>query len=538
MYFAFGFLVVVILDVSLHAEVDQLADRHTGVDPDRVGAADFQRPVVTEADVALTGRGVDVDAEAADGTLTLQEGHAAVGLGVLQRHAEVEGIGVQQEAPFRDHVVDDLVVRPGIEDVVLIAGDVLAEVDVVAVRAQVGAVEGGDDDLPPLHGGEDLFVAPDHAGKIERTDGSPYLCPVRIFLLLLLGGLCLPGRVAATAPFRMDTTVLAPAFDTLCRDDDPMIEARVTGDTYAWNVGLTTRSVPAPAGGTYIVTVTDAAGNVTVDEHRVTLVSVPNPVFPVIGPPGPYCEGQLVTVSVELAGYDSLVWTDGRGTTYPGFGPGNAMVEIPAVPGATITYVAFYETCREQLSVLPPLAFAEEDFTGEFSADLASSTDTVCLDSSFTLLLTGTQIDEVRWADGDSRRSRTFVAANGADYTVSVTTTCSDSVAVLSAPVALIDCTPPPDTIPCRGVFPEVFTPNLDGRNDLFRLFTDCALDRYQLRVFNRWGSLVFESNAADGGWDGTRNGTPQAPDVYYYVCEFTHDGVTERRDGAIILVR
>ena len=53
---------------------------------------------------------------------------------------------------------------------------------------------------------------------------------------------------------------------------------------------------------------------------------------------------------------------------------------------------------------------------------------------------------------------------------------------------------------------PTVFTPNQDGRNDVYKLFgSDLAFVEFQ--IFSRWGELVFEGNTLSDFWDGTFQG-------------------------------
>jgi len=67
--------------------------------------------------------------------------------------------------------------------------------------------------------------------------------------------------------------------------------------------------------------------------------------------------------------------------------------------------------------------------------------------------------------------------------------------------------------------FPDAFTPNADGRNDIFRPVIAGPVPRILVfRVFDRWGKLVFDAGNAHGGWDGTYNGRPAAIGVYYYL--------------------
>jgi gliding motility-associated-like protein len=76
---------------------------------------------------------------------------------------------------------------------------------------------------------------------------------------------------------------------------------------------------------------------------------------------------------------------------------------------------------------------------------------------------------------------------------------------------------------------PNTFSPNNDGSNDKFYpRGTGIALVR-SLRIFNRWGEVVFErmnfsANDEKLGWDGTYKGQLLTSDVYVYTCEIICD--------------
>ena len=69
---------------------------------------------------------------------------------------------------------------------------------------------------------------------------------------------------------------------------------------------------------------------------------------------------------------------------------------------------------------------------------------------------------------------------------------------------------------------PNVFTPNGDNANDLFR---PCLPYRFirnvDFKVFNRWGQMVFQTNDPEISWNGTDQGSGKllAEDVYFYTC-------------------
>ena len=70
-------------------------------------------------------------------------------------------------------------------------------------------------------------------------------------------------------------------------------------------------------------------------------------------------------------------------------------------------------------------------------------------------------------------------------------------------------------------VFPNAFTPNGDGTNDVFRPVFPCEVVFSNLKVFSRWGELVFETNEPLTGWDGRINGLDAPSDVYVWRVEY-----------------
>jgi len=86
-------------------------------------------------------------------------------------------------------------------------------------------------------------------------------------------------------------------------------------------------------------------------------------------------------------------------------------------------------------------------------------------------------------------------------------------------------------TVVCNGLnyfIPNTFSPNGDGVNDVFAP-RGVGLARINgMRIFNRWGEMVFEKmnfvandRTPNGGWDGTYQGKPAPADVYVYIIEF-----------------
>ena len=85
---------------------------------------------------------------------------------------------------------------------------------------------------------------------------------------------------------------------------------------------------------------------------------------------------------------------------------------------------------------------------------------------------------------------------------------------------------------------PNSFSPNGDGNNDLFLIYGE-NIKTVNLKVFNRWGELVFNSENQFLGWDGNYKGQAQQTGVYVYEAQVTFlDNTQTLRTGSITLIR
>ena len=65
---------------------------------------------------------------------------------------------------------------------------------------------------------------------------------------------------------------------------------------------------------------------------------------------------------------------------------------------------------------------------------------------------------------------------------------------------------------------PNLFTPNDDKINDNFEFTSGSAIGKFDLKIYNRWGSLVYQSKSIKQQWDGlTTTGEPAAEGIYYW---------------------
>jgi gliding motility-associated-like protein len=89
-------------------------------------------------------------------------------------------------------------------------------------------------------------------------------------------------------------------------------------------------------------------------------------------------------------------------------------------------------------------------------------------------------------------------------------------------------------------LMPNAFTPNSDGRNDLFRIPPRTPEQLISFTVYNRWGERVFYTREPSAGWDGRFNNSPQPAGAYVWVIRyldpFRHEILTS--SGTVMLIR
>ncbi|MCC5923615.1 MAG: gliding motility-associated C-terminal domain-containing protein, partial [Crocinitomicaceae bacterium] len=182
---------------------------------------------------------------------------------------------------------------------------------------------------------------------------------------------------------------------------------------------------------------------------------------------------------------------------------------------------------------VPPANITSQDTTicfEENDLDLVSSwTDTTHVGYLWYFIEGGGVIDE-------SQSPITFVEnlSAGQNTIVLVHThpACQNSFDTLSVFVEV-----------CEGYNPKIptmFTPNNDGKNDLFVIEGLHALfPSAEVTIVNRWGSVVFQSIGYEEPWDGTKmNGGEEMPVGTYFYRIRLNDGASEEITGPISIVR
>ena len=244
--------------------------------------------------------------------------------------------------------------------------------------------------------------------------------------------------------------------------------------------------------------------------------------------PDSICLGSAFSPIVKLSNVNNITWAFGDGQSSTQTDPSHT---YNSVGSYTVTLTALNstgcgggDTISETIKVLPVP-------TANFS--LAPITAEPNIPTTFTNL--SVNATRYLWDFGDNTTS-TEVNPIPQYQKTGVYKACLTAYNRSNCPS--IACKEAPaDIEPLLGL-PTAFSPNGDGENDVLYV-RGAAIANLDLKIFNRWGQLVFETTSQQKGWDGTFNGQPQPIDAYAYVLNCTFiDGTAKMLKGNITLLR
>ncbi|MFM9984890.1 MAG: gliding motility-associated C-terminal domain-containing protein [Flavobacteriales bacterium] len=187
------------------------------------------------------------------------------------------------------------------------------------------------------------------------------------------------------------------------------------------------------------------------------------------------CQGELTELTVVVLSGDFL-WSTGED---------NETIEVNTAGTYEVT-VTTNEGCVGTATIdilVTPLPLVD------------AGNDTIS-DCSTGVMLSGSGTGTLEWspAESVSDANDPFALANPSITTIYVLTATLGNCSATDEVVVEVDC---------ASVFiPNVITPNGDGKNDVFRVISR-GVETYELKIFNRWGNLVFESTNPKDVWDG-----------------------------------
>ncbi len=319
---------------------------------------------------------------------------------------------------------------------------------------------------------------------------------------------------------QLQSFILNLGNDTIiCAGDQIVLDPGLGGPpayNYLWDDNSTDSIRVITAAGTYYAEVMDSCST----EYDTIVVTTP-PAFTVdLGPDTTYCSGNNIVLDPGPGPGYSYLWQDG------------SITSTLQVTGAGTYSVTVTDACQ---SISDEVTFTP--FTG-FEVTLGEDT-TICDGQSFQLQ-TFFPNSTYLWQNGSEDPVHTINYSG--DYYVTIFNVC-DTVTSDTLTVETDPCS-------CNMYVPNAFTPNIDGKNDVFWPVTDlssCIVLGFSMNIYTRWGQAIF-SYAGDfysfTGWDGLFNGAYLMDNVYFYEISYSirNKGESrirqERLTGNVFLIR
>ena len=217
--------------------------------------------------------------------------------------------------------------------------------------------------------------------------------------------------------------------------------------------------------------------------------------------------------------------------------PNDCVIATNLLPDNELSYVwhANGASPNTYLGIDPPPFCYNQ--AGSYSIQLMASNalDTVIVEKNLIVNNLSTAETTIEYCIGNTYTWNGLVLTQNGDYTDTLINTLGcDSISVLHLKFA--ECEQ------MHVLFPNAFSPNSDGTNDVWRPYIAHTLNNYSLQIYNRWGQLLFDTQDANQTWDGNYQGTPCSMGVYVWQVQYqvTENGIiqTLNNKGNVTLIR
>ncbi len=288
------------------------------------------------------------------------------------------------------------------------------------------------------------------------------------------------------------TVQLSSSAITLCAGNTTTLTATGSVTNYTWSTGATGNTIQVNTAGVFTASVSNACG-IASDALTVTMSNIPVLILSSSSPT--ICPGQTSTLTV-MGGSAPYTWSNSTNTS-----------SVVISTGGTVT-VSNTNSCGTGTAFI---IVSVDNIHANITANPATGLKPLVV--NFINNSTGGtgyvwDFDNGHTAVTYSAQAQTYTVAG--NYTVSLIVTdgvCTDRgtviIKVLDEDFGLI--------------IPNVFTPNNDLVNDLFKVKASGISD-FNCMVFDRWGLKLFSWNDINDGWDGTNNGKPCTAGTYFYI--------------------
>ncbi len=309
-------------------------------------------------------------------------------------------------------------------------------------------------------------------------------------------------RVTKLGCITIDTvnvTVNPPPDVTLSRDTSicpgqtVMLTVNTNAGRIQWATGETGNSIVVSRAGNYQVAV--YRDNCVVKE-AVRVTERPD-IKLELGPDRFMCPGSSILIDARHADVNVYRWNDGdlnpvKTITQPG----------TYVLGVLDRFCDRYKTDSIKVTI-----------SGPPTVNLGNDT-ILCKGRRHILKSNAVNASRYLWSTGATTAG--IEVTQPGTYTVTAFNDCGSTTDEITIDVK--ECDSKPEV-------PNAFSPNGDGKNDVFRPVVRGPMYDYELRIFNRWGEMVFISKDQYQGWDGTYKGRPV--DVGTFVWWLTYKKAT-----------
>jgi gliding motility-associated-like protein len=269
--------------------------------------------------------------------------------------------------------------------------------------------------------------------------------------------------------------------------------------------------------GTYGVTVTDICEEVAMEEIDVD--EFPQLITEVtVDVDDDFCDDGFITLRGEAdATINSAFWSNG--------GAGQSIL-VNEAGTYTITVTDICDNEYEATGTVNP-AVIVEPITALAIAPIGGDCVLQSLDLNASF---AGQAGSIEWSTGQS--DQVITVTEPGTYSVTVTDLCGNAAAPAS--ITLEEC---PECI----TYPRVFFPRgEEEKNKTFGPILNCGdvITNYELKIYNRWGNLVFESNNVETEWNGRHGDDEAETGVYVYFARYDAGLGEQTTKGDVTLIR
>jgi gliding motility-associated-like protein len=265
------------------------------------------------------------------------------------------------------------------------------------------------------------------------------------------------------------------------------LNATVTGaDGYLWNTGATSPIIKVFQTGIYWA---DVLKDGCTFRDSTTVIFKPLPIVN-LGNDSTLCESQTTLLDAGNSGSQYLWQDNNQGQTFMVTKAGNYSVKVTM------------NGCVSRDTII-----IKYDYKPIFSL---GNDKVICDGQTIALQPTIQNNSGISFLWGNGSTSPTLAVTQTGTYDLQLTNYCgskSDEI-IVSKGV-------------CKLYIPSAFTPNNDGKNDVFKAYFGENVTSYMMEIYNRWGQKVFRATDLNTGWDGKINGIVQPHDSYIWVIKY-----------------